>query len=121
MTAGRSTRSLRSLLVGVAIVVGLVLVVWSIRIGPEAEHPEWATVTKEIAAASPFVVAARYDPANHFILVDVAPGVTDAVALRHACETVRPMLERVDSTVSFALYAAPDRLLAHRDDCVLGS
>ena len=31
------------------------------------------------------------------------------------------MLDRIDSTVSFALYTAADRLLVHRDECVLAS
>lgn len=85
---------------------------------PEPHHPEWATVTSEFEGNEwPLVTAARYDAANHFILVDLRPGVSTDVALRLACESVRPRLDVVDSTVRFALYDAPDRVVAHSEDC----
>jgi hypothetical protein len=90
--------------------------------GPEPHHPEWAIVTKELEGSDwPLVTAARYDAVNHFILVDVRPGMSADVALRWACERLWPRLERVDSTVRFALYEAPDRVVAHADECALGT
>jgi len=85
---------------------------------PEPHYPEWAEVTRELESnAWPLVRAARYDPANHFVLVDLHSGVAPHVVVRLACEDVRQLVDRIDVTAGFALYEAPDRLLAHRDDC----
>lgn len=84
----------------------------------EPVYPEWAAVTKALESeAWPLVHAARYDPANHFVLVDLGPGVAPHVAVRLACEDIRQLVDGVDSTAGFALYAAPDRVIAHHDDC----
>lgn len=89
--------------------------------GPEPDHPEWADVTREFEGTEwPLVTAARYDAVNHFVLVDLRPGVSVDVALRLACESVRPRLDVVDSTVGFALYEPPDRVVAHSEDCAPG-
>jgi hypothetical protein len=91
--------------------------VWSAD-EPGAAHPEWANVTRTLESdAWPLVTAARYDPANHFVLVDVHPSVTADVAVRLACEDIRSLVDEVDSAAGFALYARPDHVLAHRDDC----
>ena len=85
---------------------------------PEPEHPEWAVVTKELeGSAWPLVTSARYDAVNHFVLVDLRPDVTIDAAQRLACEGLRPRFEQVDATVGFALYQAPDRVVAHGGDC----
>lgn len=85
---------------------------------PEPQHPEWASVTRALESdAWPLVRAARYDPANHFVLVDVRSGVAPHVAVLMACEDIRPLIDAVDSSAGFALYELPDRVMAHRDDC----
>lgn len=90
--------------------------------GPEPDHPEWAIVTREFEGTDwPLVTSARYDAVNHFILVDLRPGVSLDTALRLACESVRPRLDAVDATVGFALYEPPDRVVAHREDCADGA
>ncbi len=102
-----------------ALVVALTIlaVVWSAD-EPEAAHPEWAGVTRTLESdAWPLVMAARYDPANHFVLVDMHPSVTPDVAVRLACEDIRILVDEVDSAAGFALYARPDHVIAHRDDC----
>jgi hypothetical protein len=104
---------------GVACLIALLLLVSR---GPEPHYPEWATVTKELEGSDwPLVTAARYDAANHFILVDLRPGVSLEAALRLACESVRARVELVDPTVGFALYEAPDRVVAHSGDCAAGA
>jgi hypothetical protein len=85
---------------------------------PEPAHPQWASVTRALESdAWPLVTAARYDPANHFVLVDVHPSVTPEVAVRLACEGIRTLVDEVDSAAGFALYARPDHVIVHRDDC----
>ena len=118
-TATRDGRpSIGVLVAGAACVIATILVTSG---APEPAHPEWATVTSQLEGSDwPLVIAARYDAANHFVLVDVRPGVTDIVARRLACEGVRPLLDGVDRSVSFALYEAPDRVLARREDCSPG-
>jgi rod shape determining protein RodA len=44
------------------------------------------------------VRAARYDPANHFVLVDLHSGVAPHVGVRLACEDVRQLVDRVVMT-----------------------
>jgi hypothetical protein len=89
---------------------------------PEPQHPEWAAVTKELeGSAWPLVTAARYDAVNHFVLVDLRPDVSIDAAQRLACESLRPRFEQVDATVGFALYQAPDRVVAHGGDCASGA
>lgn len=100
----------------------LTLMLFLVSRGPEPDHPEWAVVTKEFEGTEwPLVTAARYDAVNHFVLVDLRPGVSLDVALRLACESVRPRLDVVDSTVGFALYEPPDRVIAHSEDCADGA
>jgi hypothetical protein len=85
---------------------------------PEPAHPEWEPVMQALESRSwPLVRAARYDPVNHFVLVDLRPGVAAEVAVRMACEDVRPLIDDVDATAGFALYDAPDRVMAHHGDC----
>jgi len=109
-------RSSMVLVIAAVCLTFLALLVFSRE--PEPHHPEWATVTKELEASDwPLVIAARYDAANHFVLVDIRAGVSTSAALRLACEGVRPLLESVDSTIRFALYEAPDRVVAHGDEC----
>jgi len=103
--------------VGLGIAAAAVVAVLLTYGGREADHPQWAAATREVTDSSPLIISARYDAANHFVLVDIPHGVADAVVQRLACEGVLPMLERVDSSVRFALYEAPDRLRAHKDDC----
>jgi hypothetical protein len=99
---------------GVASVVALVLAIEN----PEPAYPGWAEVTKTLESeAWPLVRAARYDPVNHFVLIDVKSGVAPHVIARLACEEIRPLVDGIDPTAGFALYEAPDRLIAHRDDC----
>jgi hypothetical protein len=95
-------------------VIGLL---WTVD-EPEAAHPEWTGVTRALESeAWPLVMAARYDPANHFVLVDVHPDVSPDVAVRLACEDIRALVDGVDANAGFALYTRPDRVVAHRDDC----
>ena len=116
--SGDSTRSAAVLLVGAAFVVTTTLVATG---DPEPDYPEWKTVTSQLESADwPLVIAARYDAANHFVLVDVRPGVSKGVVRRLACDSVRPLLHGVDRTVGFALYEAPDRVVAHGKDCAPG-
>jgi len=126
MTLGSSTRPANNgkhsaaVLVTAAICLTATLVVVSGE--PEPYHPEWASVTTELEASDwPLVVAARYDAVNHFILVDVRPGISEDAALRLACEGVRPLLEGVDETVGFALFEAPDRVVVRGEDCAIGT
>ena len=116
--SGDGKPSAAVLLVGAAFVVATTLVASG---EPEPEHPEWMTVTSQLESSDwPLVIAARYDSANHFVLVDLRPGVSGSVARRLACESVRPLLDGVDRTVGFALYEAPDRVVAHGKDCAPG-
>jgi hypothetical protein len=125
MTPGTPTKasgggkpSAAALLVGAACVMAIALVASG---EPEPEHPEWMMVTSQLESSDwPLVIAARYDAANHFVLVDLRPGVSNSVARRLACESVRPLLNGVDRTVGFALYEAPDRVVAHGKDCAPG-
>jgi hypothetical protein len=126
MTVGSSTRPARSgkhstaVLVTAAICLTATLVVVSGR--PDPHHPEWAIVTTKLEASDwPLVVAARYDAVNHFILVDIRPGISEDAALRLACEDLRPLLDGVDATVSFALFEAPDRVVVRGEDCSIGT
>lgn len=110
-------RRRRSLALAVAAAGALVALLLGTE-GPEPAYPEWATVTRALESdAWPLVTAARYDPANHFVLVDIRSDIPRDVAVRMACEDIRQLVDGVDSTAGFALYQAPDRVLAHRDDC----
>jgi len=126
MTVGSSTRPATNgkhstaVLVTAAICLTATLLV--VTGEPEPYHPEWAIVTTELEASDwPLVVAARYDAVNHFILVDIRPGISEDAALRLACEGVRPLLEGVDGTVGFALFEAPDRVVVRGEDCSIGT
>jgi hypothetical protein len=111
--------SAAGLLAGAACVIATILVASG---EPEPEHPEWAAVTSQLESADwPLVIAARYDAANHFVLVDIRPGISNSVARRLACESVRPLLDGVDRSVGFALYEPPDRVLAHSEECAPGA
>ncbi len=99
----------------VAILIAVVLIA-----GGQSDHeyPEWAEVTTALESNDwPLVRAARYDPANHFILVDLHSGVAQEVAIRLACDGIRPLVDRIDSGAGFALYEPPDRLMVHRSSC----
>jgi hypothetical protein len=126
MTVGSSTRPANNgkhstaALVTAAICLTATLLVVSGE--PEPYHPEWAIVTTELAASDwPLVVAARYDAINHFILVDVRPGISEDAALRLAWQDLRPLLDGVDATVGSALFEAPDRVVARGEDCAIGT
>jgi hypothetical protein len=73
---------------------------------PEPQHPEWAEVTRELESnAWPLVRAARYDPANHFVLVDLHLGVAPHVVVRLACEDVRQPVPTVLVATFYGLSA----------------
>jgi len=122
MTSARSTKARSSGRHSLPALATLAVAVLALILGPawepEPDYPEWATLTRELESSDwPLVLTARYDAANHFVLVDIRPGVSSNVALRLACESVLPRLDRIDPSVGFALYETPDRVVAHRDEC----
>jgi hypothetical protein len=84
---------------------------------PAPDHPVMAAVASELKGRSPLIVGARYDAANHFMLVDVHGLASEGVVWEIACGTVRPALDAVDPTVRFGVFKGPDRLLVHGDEC----
>ncbi len=110
----RRRPSIVALLAGSVGLIGLLFLVED----AEPAHPEWEPVTRALEShAWPLVRAARYDPVNHFVLVDLRPGIAAEVAVRLACVDVRPLIDEVDASAGFALYDSPDRVVAHHGDC----